>query len=97
MIITSVEPLSSISNPFNLEKIQKPDISFSSWMLEKVQDTNTKLLEADKSLEALASGKAESLHQTMLTLEEARLSFQLLEQIRTRLMQSWQELAREQI
>lgn len=95
MIITSVEPL--FSNSFNLEKIQKPDIPFSSWILEKVQDTNTKLLQADNSLEALASGQGESLHQTMLTLEEARLSFQLLEQIRTRLMQSWQELAREQI
>ncbi|MCL5271969.1 MAG: flagellar hook-basal body complex protein FliE, partial [Gammaproteobacteria bacterium] len=60
-------------------------------------ETNNQLNAADEALTQLASGHAENLHQTMLTLEQAKLSFQYLEQIRNRLMTAYQDLLREQI
>jgi flagellar hook-basal body complex protein FliE len=60
-------------------------------------DTNEHLLAADNALQQLASGQSTSLHQTMLTLEEAKISFQFLEQVRNRLMSAWQDILREQI
>lgn len=90
------------SAPFNLE-IKGPEFSasatpsFANWLQGKFAETNKQLLQADQSLQQLARGEAPNLHQTMLSLEQARLSFQLLEQLRNRLMSAYQELLREQI
>lgn len=70
---------------------------FSHWLTDKISETNDKLVAADDALQQLASGQATSLHQTMLTLEEAKLSFQFLEQIRNRLMSAYQDILKEQI
>ncbi len=80
-----------------VELLDKTAPSFSSWLKEKVTETNEQLVSADQALVQLASGQSPSLHQTMLTLEQAKLSFQFLEQVRNRLMSAYQELMREQI
>lgn len=72
-------------------------VNFSAWLSGQIQETNTQLLSADNALQQLASGKANNLHQTMLTLEQAKLSFQFLEQVRNRLMSAYQDILREQI
>jgi flagellar hook-basal body complex protein FliE len=80
-----------------VEDLDKTAPSFSSWLKDKVNETNEQLLTADQALVQLASGQSPSLHQTMLSLEQAKLSFQFLEQVRNRLMSAYQELMREQI
>jgi flagellar hook-basal body complex protein FliE len=87
----------SLLNLTPLSTEQKPEASFTQWLSTQVLNTNESLINADEALSALARGNAPSLHQTMLTLEEAKLSFQFMEQIRNRLMGAWQELLREQI
>ncbi len=81
-----------------IEKETRPVTNdFTHWLTDKVSETNDKLISADDALQQLASGQATSLHQTMLTLEEAKLSFQFLEQIRNRLMSAYQDILKEQI
>lgn len=84
-----IKPLSSMEAP--------PDVGFSDFLSDTLHTTNQKLLAADSALQQLASGHANSLHQTMLTLEEAKLSFQFLEQIRNRLMMAYQDVLKESI
>jgi flagellar hook-basal body complex protein FliE len=84
------------SHPKSTE-YSEPATNFSNWVGEKISETNDQLNAADEALTQLASGKAEHLHQTMITLEQAKLSFQYLEQIRNRLMTAYQDLLREQI
>jgi flagellar hook-basal body complex protein FliE len=72
-------------------------INFTDWLTENLSNTNTNLLHADVALQNLAQGKTNNLHQTMLQLEEAKLSFQFLEQIRNRLMNAYQDILKEQI
>lgn len=96
----SIEPVSSLlitTNKVPNEAVSKPETTFAQWIEHQIVDTNTQLNAADNALNELASGRAESLHQTMITLEQAKLSFQYLEQIRNRLMSAYQELLREQI
>jgi flagellar hook-basal body complex protein FliE len=71
--------------------------SFADVLTETINTTNNKLIAADDALKELASGHASNLHQTMLTLEEAKLSFLFLEQIRNRMMNAYQDILREQI
>ncbi len=71
--------------------------TFTHFLTDTVSHTNDHLVAADEALQQLASGQATSLHETMLTLEQAKISFQFLEQIRNRLMSAYQDILREQI
>jgi flagellar hook-basal body complex protein FliE len=97
MKIDAVPSLFLTPNTKSVEMAEKPQASFTQWLGEKIGDTNEQLNSADEALTQLASGHAENLHQTMITLEQAKLSFQYLEQIRNRLMSAYQDLLREQI
>ena len=77
--------------------VKADEPSFSHWLTESISNTNHQLVNADNALQQLASGQSPSLHETMLSLEQAKLSFQYLEQIRNRLMGAYQEILREQI
>lgn len=95
-----IEPLSPmIFNPElrSTTQVEKPIPSFAHWVTSTVAETNHQLLAADHALQELANGQAVSLHHTMLALEEAKLSFQYLEQIRNRMMSAYQDILREQI
>jgi flagellar hook-basal body complex protein FliE len=96
-MIEAISPLLQNTTKMGIEATQKPEASFGQWLGERVSDTNNQLNAADNALNDLASGRTENLHQTMMTLEQAKLSFQYLEQIRNRLMSAYQELLREQI
>ncbi|PJD92362.1 MAG: flagellar hook-basal body complex protein FliE [Legionella sp.] len=96
----SVEPISSLmlSTPSMTEtRNHKTENTFSTWLGSQIMETNNQLNAADQALNDLASGKSTNLHQTMITMEQAKLSFQYLEQIRNRLMSAYQELLREPI
>lgn len=80
-----------------MELTEKTAPSATTAFTHFLTDTNDQLLAADTALQQLASGHATSLHQTMLTLEQAKLSFQFLEQVRNRLMSAYQDILREQI
>jgi len=62
-----------------------------------VQDVNAKQGVAAQSLQDLQSGQNVSLHQTMIAMEEASVSFQLMVEVRNRLLDSYQEIMRMQV
>ncbi|HYC68873.1 flagellar hook-basal body complex protein FliE [Brevundimonas sp.] len=72
-------------------------LSFTRLMSEGVEQTNAKLLEADRLTRAFALGEDIPVHQVTFALEQARLSFELMNQVRTRLIESYQEILRMQV
>jgi flagellar hook-basal body complex protein FliE len=50
-----------------------------------------------KDLQALASGKVDNLHDVMIRLEESRVSFQLMMQVRARLLEAYQDIMKMQV
>jgi len=68
--------------------------SFSSVLGGLVQDVNAKQDAAGQALRDLQTGQNVSLHQTMIANEEASVSFQLMVEVRNRLLDSYQELMR---
>jgi len=71
--------------------------SFSSMLGQMVQDVNSKQNVATQALQDLQSGQNVSLHQTMIAMEEANVSFQLMVEVRNRLLDSYQEIMRMQV
>ena len=72
-------------------------LSFTRMMSEGVEQTNARLLEADHLTRAFALGEDIPVHQVTFALEQARLSFELMNQVRTRLIESYQEILRMQV
>lgn len=73
------------------------DGSFASLLGQMVQDVNSKQAAAGQALQDLQSGQNVSLHQAMISMEEANVSFQLMVEVRNRLLDSYQELMRMQV
>jgi flagellar hook-basal body complex protein FliE len=71
--------------------------NFESIVGGLVHDVAAKQTAASESVHGLLSGQNVSLHQTMIAMEEASVSFQLMVEVRNRLLESYQELMRMQI
>lgn len=70
---------------------------FGAIVQRGVDAVNQQLLTSQVDLQKLATGDAQNLHQIMIRLEESRLSFQLLMQVRNRLLEAYQEVMRMQV
>ena len=71
--------------------------SFSDVLGGMVQEVNSKQTAAGDAVEGLLSGDKVSLHQAMISMEEASVSFQLMVEVRNKLLDSYQEIMRMQI
>jgi flagellar hook-basal body complex protein FliE len=58
---------------------------------------NQQLLSSETDMQKAAVGNDENLHHIMIRLEESRLSFQLLLQVRGRLLEAYQDVMKMQI
>jgi flagellar hook-basal body complex protein FliE len=74
-----------------------PQGGFGAAMLRELSGVNQDLLRADAETRALAAGQVDNLHQVMIHLEETRLEFQLLVQVRNRVLEAYQEVMRTQV
>lgn len=72
-------------------------MTFSSILQGQIAELDRTLKAAEAQSLKLASGEAPSLHQVMISLEKARIAFQMTVQIRNRLMEGWQDLQRMQL
>jgi flagellar hook-basal body complex protein FliE len=62
-----------------------------------VNTTNQQLHEADSAAKDFAVGQAQSIHETMITMEKADLSLRLLTQVRNKAVEAYQEVIRMQM
>lgn len=54
-------------------------------------------LQASQSVDALMTGQTQDVHRTMVALQEADVSFQLMMQIRNKLVTAYEEIQHMQI
>jgi flagellar hook-basal body complex protein FliE len=77
--------------------VDKPAAGFGAWFAQQVGQVDAGLRVADNDMRALAVGNVQNLHEVMIHLEEAKLSFQLLAQVRNRVLEAYQEVMRTQV
>ena len=62
--------------------------------LDKVDDLQHK---ADHSVRQLAAGRQKDIHQTMIAMEKAEISFQLMMKVRNKILAAYEEIMRMSI
>jgi flagellar hook-basal body complex protein FliE len=70
---------------------------FGNMVSQGLAQVNAQLQTSQVDLQKLATGDLQNLHQVMIQLEESRLSFQLMLQVRGRLLEAYQDVMKMQI
>ena len=70
---------------------------FGDVLNQFVGEVNEKQLASSQAVNDLLSGKDVPLHQAMIAMQEAGVAFQLMVEVRNKLLQGYQDLMRMQI
>lgn len=70
---------------------------FANWVEKEVSSLNAQLVTAEQGVQKLATGTAENLHEVMLQLEQARLAMQVAAQVRSKVLEAYQDVMRMQV
>jgi len=71
--------------------------SFGKLLQESINQVNRLQVEADANVDDLAAGKQTDIHQTMIAVEKAEVSFELLMQIRNKVIAAYENIMRTQV
>ncbi len=71
--------------------------SFLDTLKATLAEVNTAQVHADQAVTDLVTGKQSDLHQTMIAIEKADLSFQTMMQVRNKIIAAYEEITRMQI
>jgi flagellar hook-basal body complex protein FliE len=93
---SELEKLSPGILPLPVEPAKAAPVGFDKLVTDFVGEVSAKQAAASDAVNGLVSGKNVS-HQTMIAMEEASISFQLMVEVRNKLLESYQELMRMQV
>lgn len=70
---------------------------FLDSLKDAIAKTNDVQLQANEAVEKLMTGESQNVHQTMVALQRADVSFQLMMQIRNKIVGAYEEIQRMQV
>ncbi|BBO66757.1 flagellar hook-basal body complex protein FliE [Desulfosarcina alkanivorans] len=70
---------------------------FSDFVQRSLADVNRQMLDADESVGDLATGRNQDIHNTMIAMQKAEISFELVMQVRNKLISAYDEIRRMSI
>jgi len=88
-----LESLTNTVSPVNPTEIQSPEL-FGRMLAHSLNEVNQLKLNADEAINDLAAGKQKDIHQTMISLEKADVAFQLMMQIRNKIVAAYETIMR---
>jgi flagellar hook-basal body complex protein FliE len=88
-----------VQPPFGTATGRKPELpsnsdSFGRMLTDSLKQVNRLQVEADSSINDLATGKQIDIHRTMIAMEKASISFELLMQIRNKVISAYDRIMR---
>jgi len=75
---------------------QEDDASFKTVINKFINDVDQMQKVSDQAVKDFATGEVTDIHQVMVAAEEANLSFQLMMEVRNKLLESYREIMRMQ-
>lgn len=75
----------------------KPGESFGNLLSNLLSTTNDLQVRAGEQSQALLSGETKNIHETMIAMEKANISFRFLSQVRNKALEAYREIQRMQM
>ncbi|WHN66095.1 flagellar hook-basal body complex protein FliE [Cysteiniphilum sp. QT6929] len=94
--LAPIDAMPNVQSPVIMSETKMKD-SFSQLLSTQLSEVNNSQSAADSALQDLALGKTENTHSVMMALQQAKLELQLTQSIRNKLLESYQQIMREQI
>lgn len=97
LIRSSVDPLKPLTGiePKKAQGDQSSEgVSFGSVLKDAITDINKLQNDADKAIAKVQLEDAGSIHDAMIALEKAGISFQVMMQVRNKILDAYQEVMR---
>ncbi len=91
--------IQSLARPnFSVNPVQQSQSSsFGKELQQSLEQVNRLQKDADANINDLATGKQTDIHQTMIAVEKASVSFELLMQIRNKVIAAYDKIMRMQV
>ncbi len=71
--------------------VSKP---FGEFLNESIEGVNALVKEADAAVAAVATGRSNNIHEMMIALDKADVSFRMLTKVRSKAVDAYQEIMR---
>lgn len=88
---------SSLQSPKASASREQEGGDFGNMLKSAVGNVERLQEEAERSVQAFASGEHKDIHGTMIALEKADVSFQLLTQVRNKVISAYETIMRMQV
>ncbi len=85
-----------------IRRPQGPDkggrgLDFGEVLKDAITTVNEVQKQSDQEIQKLMSGESQDLHATLIAVQKADLSFQMMMQVRNKIVQAYQEIMRMQV
>ena len=70
---------------------------FRDYIKQSLNEVNNRMLDADQAIDDLVTGKNQDIHQTMISMQKAEVSFELVMQIRNKIISAYDEIRKMSI
>jgi flagellar hook-basal body complex protein FliE len=70
---------------------------FGEILKDAISTANELQKQSDQEIQKLMTGESQNLHTTVIAMQKADLSFQMMMQVRNKIVQAYQEIMRMQV
>jgi len=101
-----MEPeITGIGLPQNLEikprhfdiDVGEIDNSFGDMLTDAIQSVDNTMKASEANIQSFVSGQSNNIHDVMISMQQSQLSFQMMVEVRNKLIDAYQELSRMQV
>ena len=92
----ALKPVSQAIKPVGKDS-GKPQGAFGDMLKQAVSEINQLQNSADKAITGVQLGQSGSIHEAMIALEKADISFRAMMQVRNKILEAYQEIMRMQV
>ncbi len=81
----------------NVKSNANSEISFKEMMKQYLNDANNLQIKADADIQRIIAGEDIDPHSVMVAVEKANLSFELVMEIRNKMLEAYREIMKTQV
>ena len=97
LTISNIQNVFPSLNAPEKKQLEEPKGSFGDYIKQSLKEVNRELVTADQAIEDLTTGRKKDIHGTMIAMQKAEISFELVMQVRNKIFSAYDEIRKMSI